>query len=119
MRIFVAVFLSVFLVGCASTSYNLGRDFSSEKVKTIESGVTTTEDLVSMFGEPYGKTVISSTQEKWLYTYIHSTADAQSYLVKVDVKTTGVTKTLDVLIDNGVVENYAFTENKTPSVQMQ
>ncbi|ENI4486602.1 hypothetical protein ABXZ88_002447 [Vibrio fluvialis] len=42
------------------------------------------------------------------------TAKAQSYIVTMDVKTTGTQKMLDVLITDGVVVNYTFTEGQNP-----
>lgn len=98
------------LNGCATTSYSVGKDFSSENADKIVKGKTTRNQLVTMFGQPFSKTVMSENEEKWIYTYSSGTAKAQSYVVGMKVKTTGSQKTLDILLKNGIVTNYAFTE---------
>ncbi len=70
--------------------------------------------MLALFGKPYSKTVITATDEKWIYMHSEGTAKAQSYIVTVDVKTTGTQKMLDVLISNGVV-NYTFAEGQNPN----
>jgi hypothetical protein len=102
------------LSGCATSSYSVGKSFPSENVSQIVKGKTTSEEMVSLFGEPYTKTVISATDEKWVYMHSEGTAKAQSYIVTMDVKTTGTQKMLDVLITDGVVANFAFTEGQNP-----
>jgi hypothetical protein len=92
----------------------VGKSFTSENVSQIVKGKTTSEEMVSLFGEPYTKTVISATDEKWVYMHSEGTAKAQSYIVTMDVKTTGTQKMLDVLITDGVVANFAFTEGQNP-----
>ena len=104
----------LFLIGCATSSYTVGRDFPSDNVSQIVKGKTTDLAMVKMFGEPFTKTVISATDEKWIYMYSNGTAKAQSYVVTMKVKTTGIQKTLDVLIINGVVANFAYTEGQNP-----
>ncbi len=103
------------LSACATSSYSVGKDFSSSNVSKIEKGKTTAADLIKLFGEPFSKTVISSTGEKWIYTYSAGTASAQSYLVTTKVETKGIQKTLDLLIENGVVTNFTFTEGPGPN----
>lgn len=103
------------LFGCATSSYTYGNNFSSKNVSKIEKGKTTTNELISMFGQPFMKTVISKTGEKWVYSYSAGTASAQSYLVSTKVETTGTQKMLDILVENGVVSNYTFTEGPMPN----
>ena len=112
--------ISAFLVlsACATSSYSVGKDFSSSNVSKIVKSKTTKTDLLNLFGEPFSKTVISSTGEKWIYTYSAGTASAQSYLVTTKVETKGIQKTLDILIENGVVTNYTFTEGPAPNVSV-
>lgn len=102
------------LSGCATSSYSVGKNFSSENVSQIVKGKTTSQEMIALFGEPYSKTVISATNEKWIYIHSEGKAEAQSYIITMDVKTTGTQKTLDVLITNGVVVNYTFTEGQNP-----
>ncbi|MCL1077590.1 hypothetical protein D5R81_06475 [Parashewanella spongiae] len=109
----LVIFLS-FLSGCATSNYSVGKEFASEKVSQIIKGKTTTADLLTIFGEPYSKTVLSSSDEKWIYMHSKGTAKAQSFIVSMEVETTGTQKILDILISNGVVANYAFTHSESP-----
>lgn len=68
-----------------------------------------------MFGEPFSKTVLSETEEKWIYTYSSGTASAQSYVFTTKVESTGTQKTLDILLKNDVVTNFTFTEGPGPT----
>lgn len=102
------------LSGCATSSYSVGKNFASENVSQIIKGKTTSEELIVLLGEPYTKTVLSASDEKWIYMHSEGTTKAQSYIVSMDVKTTGTQKMLDVLISNGVVANFAYTEGVHP-----
>jgi len=116
---FLCVICSLFLVSaCATSSYSGGKDFNSENVSNIVKGETTKEELVQLFGQPYSKSVISSTGEKWIYTYFSGTASAQSYVVTMNVESTGMQKTLDILIEDGVVTNFTYTESPMPNTKM-
>ena len=112
----ICAFLSI--SACATSSYSVGNDFSSKNVKKIVKGKTTRTNLLQLFGKPFSKTVISSTGEKWIYTYSAGTATAQSFIVTTNVETKGIQKTLDILIEKGVVTNYTFTEGPMPNVQI-
>ena len=108
------VFALLSMSGCATSTYSVGRDFPTEQVNNIVKGKTTSAELKQMFGEPFSKTVISGTEEKWLYTYSNGTAHAQSFVFSMKVETTGKQKTLDILLKEGVVTNYTFTEGPGP-----
>ncbi|WP_323158831.1 hypothetical protein [Pseudomonas viridiflava] len=115
MKKLIAVMgICVSLGGCATSHYTAGRDFPSASVASITKGKTTTTELKSLFGEPYAKSAVSETDEKWIYTYTNGSAHAQSYVVTMKVTTTGTQKTLDVLIRNDVVINYTFSEGPAP-----
>ncbi|WP_193075577.1 hypothetical protein [Pseudomonas sp. FME51] len=107
-------FVVLSLSGCATSSYSVGESFASENVSQIIKNETTSEELVVLLGEPYTKTVLSASDEKWIYMHSEGTAKAQSYIVSMDVKTTGTQKMLDVLISDGVVVNFAYTEGQNP-----
>ena len=120
LTIFTSIIALLILIsGCASTSYSVGKSFSSESVAKIIKGKTTSAQLVQLFGEPFTKSVISANEEKWIYMHSSGTSSAQSYVFTMDVKTTGTQKTLDILLKDGVVINYAFTEGPTPTYTVQ
>ncbi|MDZ7660846.1 hypothetical protein [Thiohalophilus sp.] len=105
--------------GCATSNYSVGNPFPSENVNKIVKGKTTTADLANLFGQPFSKTVISANEEKWMYMHSSGTSTAQSYVFTMDVKTTGMQKTLDILVKDDVVVNFAYTESPVPSVNVQ
>jgi outer membrane protein assembly factor BamE (lipoprotein component of BamABCDE complex) len=113
-KLIMAIGMCVALSGCATSHFTAGREFSSANVSSITKGKTTTTELRSMFGEPYAKSAVSETDEKWVYTYTNGSAHAQSYVVTMKVTTTGTQKTLDVLIRHDVVINYTFSEGPAP-----
>jgi len=113
-KLIAVIGICVALGGCTTSHYTAGRDFPSASVASITKGKTTTSELKSLFGEPYAKSAVSETDEKWIYTYTNGSAHAQSYVVTMKVTTTGTQKTLDVLIRNDVVINYTFSEGPAP-----
>ncbi|MEZ8023615.1 MULTISPECIES: hypothetical protein [unclassified Vibrio] len=87
-----------------------GTKFTEEQVSQIEKKVTTKNDLIRIFGEPSIKTVISETGEKWVYSYTGGSASSQAFTMKTTSDIT--THTIDILLENGVVVNFAETKNK-------
>ncbi|MFZ2540775.1 MAG: hypothetical protein WAW75_03255 [Gallionella sp.] len=110
--LFVLAMLS--MSGCATSTYSVGRDFPTEQVSKIVRSKTTSAELKQMFGEPFSKTVVSETEEKWLYTHSSGSAHAQSFVFTMKVETTGQQKTLDILLKGSIVTNYTFTEGPSP-----
>jgi outer membrane protein assembly factor BamE (lipoprotein component of BamABCDE complex) len=105
------LFAGICFSGCATSTATSGHDFDSATVSQIQKGVTTTEQLVQMFGPPYSKTVKSETDEEWSFQYAVATAKARAgFLGDMKVETTGHQKTLNVLIRGGVAINYTFNE---------
>ena len=117
-NLFITVAATLALAsGCAthSTNYSVGNEFSSENISMIIKSQTTKDELVNFFGQPQIKSVLSESDEKWVYSYVKGTASAESMLLTTKVNSTGVQKMLDVLIRNGVVINYAYTETSLPT----
>ena len=99
------------LSACVYTSnVDYGAKFTKEQVAQIEKKVTTKEDLIRILGEPNVKTVMSETGEKWVYTYTGGSASSQAFTGKTtsDIST----HMLDILIENGVVVNFAETNTQ-------
>lgn len=115
MKLLGVLSLLLIISGCATSSYKVGNEFASANVSKIEKGVTTENQLVQLIGEPYMKTVLSETEQKWIYTHTEANAKATNYVFSMQVESTGTTKTLDVLLKNGVVINYAYSETALPS----
>lgn len=114
MKHLLPILIALVIAACATSEFNYGRDFPTANVPKIEHGITTKEQMVSYFGEPFQKSVIGTSQEKWIYMYTSGKSKAQSYIVTMKVESTGSSKMLDVLIENGVVVNHTFTEGENP-----
>lgn len=110
----LSVVMMLLATACATSNYSFGRDFSTDNVSKIIKGKTTSADLIQLFGEPFSKTVISETEEKWIYSHARGSATAQSYVFTMKVESKGIQKTLDILLKNGVVTNFTFTEGPGP-----
>ena len=113
----VSITLAAALVlgGCATASFSYGRDFNSANVGKIVKGKTTSADLQQLEGDPFTKTRVSDTEETWLYTYTVSESKAHNFIVVANVNTTTSQKTLNVVLDHGVVTNFTFTEGAGPA----
>lgn len=108
-RVAMCVLGVVLLSGCTySNQYETGAQISAENVNKIIKGKTTEAQLVSMFGQPLSKGVVSETETKWIYTHNSVSASAQAFTMKTT--STAELTTLDILIKDGVVINYAYTK---------
>ena len=96
----------LFLIGCVSVPIQQGSDFDETKVSQIVKGQTTTEEIVSWFGQPFSKNTLSETQQKWIYS--STQGEVTGGMLSTHARTK--TKTLDLLITEGVVVNFAYTE---------
>lgn len=100
------------LVGCAN-SYTVGNDFPEQNVSKISDGQTSSNELVSLFGEPYSKMAISETQERWLYMLSSGQTDAQkegSLIDDVIEPAEHKHKMLSVLVSGDVVISHKFVD---------
>lgn len=110
-KLLLALFCGALLAGCTYTNnYESGTKIDVEKVNQIVKGKTTEADLVSMFGQPFSKSVVSQNESKWLYAYNFASASAQAFTMKTT--SSAETTTLDILLRDGVVINYTYS--KTP-----
>ncbi|WP_061799244.1 hypothetical protein [Serratia ficaria] len=111
-KIILALLMASVLSGCVYRSTaEAGKDFDQTKISNIQKGKTTETDLLYSLGEPVKKEVISADETKWIYEKITSTAAIRVFSTKPKVDTKR--KALEVLMKNGVVTNYAFTDNAT------
>ncbi|MBW8189662.1 hypothetical protein K0504_01325 [Neiella marina] len=100
------------VVAC-SHSYSVGNDFSEDKISQITEGQTTTSGLISLFGEPYSKVMISETHEKWLYFLASGQTKEQKSDALLEDMTTPAEpkhKMLSVLVSGDVVTSYGYVE---------
>ena len=95
--LFLTIFLAfIFISGCAHV--NVGYDFPDEQVKNIRIGVTTQNEIRTIFGEPW-RVGLENGQKTWTYgKYNYSgfkETDAKDLVVRFTEK--------------NIVESYTFS----------
>ncbi|SMB87347.1 hypothetical protein SAMN05660772_02725 [Pasteurella testudinis DSM 23072] len=99
-----------------------GNDFDESLVKKIVKGKTTESQLVSMFGEPNFKMVINEKDTKWQYSHNVISVESPAYITgsiqdyQNSIKQNSTSKTLDILVRNGKVLNFAL-QKSDPSIK--
>lgn len=122
MKKIVAIIIPLILsslLGCTYTNhYESGTKISAEKVQKIVKGKTTEADLINMFGQPFSKGVVSENETKWIYMHNTVSASAQAFTMKTT--SNAEMTTLDILLRDGVVINYAYTKSPlNPTMNMK
>lgn len=112
-RVFFAAAVAL-LVGCATSTFTQGREFSTDNLSQIVKGKTTDAEMLQLFGPPFQRTVLADGTENWIYTYTVGESTAHVYLFYSSVRTTGTQKILNATIAKGVVTNYSYTEGAAP-----
>jgi hypothetical protein len=103
--------IAVVLVGCASKTITSGREFDVAKIGEIKKGVTTSDELAALLGQPFGKTVQSADAMVWNYMWKKGKATTTQGSNGPMVTSQGDKKTLEVMIRNGVVVNYIYQDD--------
>lgn len=118
-KLLAVAFGVMVLVGCTySNNYESGSQISAENVNRIVKGKTTEAELVAMFGQPMTKSVVSEKETKWIYTHNAVSASAQAFTMKTT--SSAEMTTLDILLRDGVVVNYAYTKSPlNPAMSMK
>lgn len=107
------VLLCVVLCGCsiAPITKTIGRDFDETKVSQIKKGVTTADGVLTLLGEPNTKQFLSTNQVMWHYTYRNEVkTDEFHWVAPIVERTSGVNKNLDLLLQDGIVINFAYAK---------
>lgn len=110
IKLALAVLVVIGLTACASSRVTTGVNFDDKQITHIKKGETTKEQLVTLLGQPFNKSIIDANSEKWVYLYTDVTSKAQSYVFAMKVNTTGIKKQLEVLVEKDTVTNYTYTE---------
>ena len=101
---------SVILSGCVySSNYESGARIDETKVQEIVKGKTSEQQIVQWFGEPQFKTVLNDKDTKYVYTHTESSASAQAFTMNTTLSSKQTT--LDVLVRDGVVLNFALQKS--------
>jgi outer membrane protein assembly factor BamE (lipoprotein component of BamABCDE complex) len=106
------ILVLVALAGCSTgTTKTTGHDFDTSKIHDIKKGVTTSNELVHLLGQPLSKSVESANVAVWEYSWKKTTTRATTSSGDAVITTDGDQKTLAVLIRNGVVVNYTYKDD--------
>lgn len=104
----------VLIMGCASSTSNVGRDFTMPEEGQLIKGQSTKGGVVALLGEPWDKTLIEAGRERWTYYFMTTSVKAQSTVISVKATGETVTKKLEVLFSGDVVDDYVYSENTSP-----
>lgn len=110
VRILLISVIAVALIGCVSKTIKSGREFDVAKIGNIHKGVTTSDELARLLGQPYSKSVQSAEVVVWNYFWRKGTATTTQGADGPVVTSQGEKRTLDVLIRNGVVMDYNYKD---------
>jgi outer membrane protein assembly factor BamE (lipoprotein component of BamABCDE complex) len=114
----VVAFILLAVVGCSfafhRSTYNDGFDFPSENVNKIMKGETTGDELIQMFGGPLAKIEVSENEEEWKYSSSTGTEIVAKGFLTDKEQSTGQHKTLDIMLKNGTVTDFTYTESHEP-----
>src|SRR5664279_5243179 len=103
--------IALALAGCATKTITSGREFDVAKINNIQKGITPTDELAGLLGPPFSKSVQSADEVVWNYTWKKGTATTTQSSDGPVVTSQGEKKTLEVLIKNGLVENYTYKDD--------
>jgi hypothetical protein len=107
-----AMLLVPFTVGgCASA----GRDFDDTQVSSIQKGVTTEQDLITMFGQPENRSMNSDGQTVLTWMYTHGHVNGKSFIPFAGAfmgGTNSASKSLTVTLKDDKVVTYAINNGQ-------
>ena len=106
--------LSLFYIfissGCATT----GKKIDQNKVSQIKEGITTEQDVISLLGTPFMKTLDSNGKVIMLYQYAKIKNRASNFIPIMNIFSSGMDmrqQMLTILIDKeGKVEKYTLND---------
>lgn len=116
MKKFILIASIIFVTGCAGLDpivITKGAEIDKEQINetNIKPGLTTKENIIMLFGEPYEVIDLGSYNEKLIFLHDVITKPQRKVLgqVVVDVKkTTRSTTTFEVFIEDGFVTRYKY-----------
>lgn len=111
-------FLLVLLMSCATGSSSIitGKDFDATYVDKVQQGKTKKDELVSMYGQPFSRSVQGST-EVWTYMYMRSEGYASVGCGSGNVTGQSYQKNLTVQFDSsGVAQSVSYTVSGDPAL---
>lgn len=105
----IAALILLLVAGCVSIETVTGRDFDSAKVPQIQIAKTTQSEILTMFGEPESRGIISG-DIAWRYEYQMTRSTGTLKPEEQQIKPFVTEKTLTITFKEGVVKHYTFFE---------
>lgn len=118
MRNSLLIIICLALAGCAAQQGNhILADVKHEDLKDkLKEGVTTTENVRAIFGDPLDTRMNLDGSEEWVYELVRADVKATAYIPIVNLFSSGADtdkKTLRVLFDKkGVLVKYIYSSSK-------
>ena len=110
----VGVIVTLSLSGCTMVTAS-GKKFDMDRASEIKKGVTTKNDVLAMFGEPFSKSQ-SSYGDSWSYSYSEGSIDQVAALKSVygiGKATMGMSsQSLQITFKGDIVQDYSTQEMK-------
>lgn len=120
--IIIIALVSVFLASCASSIQ--GMKIDSAQVNQIQKAKTTEAEVIKMFGKPFQVTT-TGNQKNLFYTYMETSGSIgfKGILLTIftlgtyspPVNTTTESNSLNVIIENGIVKDFTYSEGSQKS----
>lgn len=110
--------LAVALIGLGlSACVSGGTKVTQQDVSQFQKGVTTEQEVVAKLGKPNGSSATSTGTKIDVYSYVHSAANAASYIPIVGLAAGGATGTATTATftfnNRGVLTDYSTSESST------
>ena len=109
---FILLMVLFAAAGCAT----VGTKIDLEKVKQIEKGVTSKQEVIDLLGKPSMVRLTSDGKTIMMYRYVKATNKATNFIPVVNVLAGGMEMSqqiVQVLLDeNDIVEKYIFNDSE-------
>jgi outer membrane protein assembly factor BamE (lipoprotein component of BamABCDE complex) len=105
-------------MSCATGSSSIitGKDFDATYVDKVQKGKTARDELLTLYGQPYGKSFQGST-ETWTYMYLRSEGYASVACGSGNVTGQSYQKNLTVQFDSsGIAQSVNYSVSGDPNI---
>jgi outer membrane protein assembly factor BamE (lipoprotein component of BamABCDE complex) len=118
LRVLPSVALWLF-IGCATSTIITGKNFDMNKADKIQKGLTTKQEVLSLLGQPFQRT-LSNSVEVWTYQYTKAVGKATSLLVTTNATGQAYYKNLTVMFDStNVAQSVSSTVSGDPALELE
>lgn len=111
--VFLTVAAMLLATGCTVTRQDINTVDFHEKIRNVETGKTTTDELRDMIGSPPQSVLYTSGGERiWVYSFGQAKTAGLTLIVFNTLKTNiGLDGALFLIDENGVIKEYTVSNN--------